>query len=92
MKRRNEGNQGERKWDIEKWTKITLFQGENSVFVNRQTKKQKEKKGLGPICVLILVRESAQKKSVRSTETVVSKKGGPQINVRRSYFANAVSS
>ena len=48
MKRRNEGNQGETSWDIEKWTKTTLFQGENSVFVNRQTKKQTEKKGLGP--------------------------------------------
>ena len=43
MKRRSEGNQGERNWDIEKWTKITLFQGENSVFVNRQTKKKKKK-------------------------------------------------
>ena len=28
--------------------RITLFQGENSVFVNRQTKNQKEKIGLGP--------------------------------------------
>ena len=50
MKRRSEGNQGERKWDIEKWTKITLFQGENSVFVNRQNKKTKRKERLRANC------------------------------------------
>ena len=50
MKRRSEGRQGERKWDIEKWTKITLFQGENSVFVNRQTKKTKRKERLRANC------------------------------------------
>ena len=39
--KRSERRQGERKGDTEKWTKITLFQGENSVFVKRPQKNQK---------------------------------------------------
>ena len=76
MKRRTEGNQGERKWDTEKWTKITLFQGENSLFVNRQTKKTKKEKGLGPtapkhtcrVASTQAQKENAEKRKTRKEE------------------------
>ena len=46
---RNERSQGERKGDTEKWTKITLFQGKNSVFVKRPEKTKKNKKVEGEL-------------------------------------------
>ena len=46
----SEGNQGERKWDIEKWTKITLFQGGKQCFCKQTNKKTKRKERLRANC------------------------------------------
>ena len=80
-KRRSEWSQGERKWDTEEVNKNNPFSGENSVFVNRQTKKQKEKKGLGPTAPKHTCRvastqtqeENAEKSKTQKEERGVSK-------------------
>ena len=43
VKRKSERNQGERKGDTEKWTKITLFQGKNSGCKKPRENKKNEK-------------------------------------------------